>query len=150
MTGWRLGWSVMPEHLAKRVELLLVHSVGCTASFIQEAGIAALTGPLDAIEMMREEYRLRRDIVVKGMNNMRGVTCECPDGAFYAWANVASFGLGSKHIADMLLERGFVAVLPGTDFGAGGEGYIRISYGKFGRNMPQWISALYGLLNCGV
>lgn len=130
MTGWRLGWSVMPAHLASRVELLMVHSVGCTASFVQEAGIAALNGPLDDIDNMREEYRRRRDLVVSGLSSMSGVSCEIPDGAFYAWADVSSFGLSSKKIAEMLLNVGFVAVLPGTDFGPGGEGFIRISYGK--------------------
>jgi aspartate/methionine/tyrosine aminotransferase len=129
MTGWRLGWAVMPRELAGRVELLMVHSVGCTAAFSQAAGLAALDGPTSDIEQMREEYRLRRDLVVRELNEIDGVTCRVPDGAFYAWADISSFGLSSRAVAERLLRDGFVAVLPGTDFGAGGEGYIRISYG---------------------
>lgn len=125
------GWAVMPLDLAARVELLLVHSVGCTASFVQEAGIAALEGPDDGVREMRDEYRRRRDIVVDGLNAIPGVYCRSPDGAFYAFADVSSFGKSCRDIADLLLMEGFVAVLPGTDFGEGGEGFIRISYGMF-------------------
>ncbi|CDF39242.1 unnamed protein product [Chondrus crispus] len=127
MTGWRLGWAIMPPPLAERVELLLVHSVGCTATFTQEAGIAALAGGGE-VEMLRREYRKRRDIVVKGLNAIPGVRCDRPQGAFCAFADVRSFGRSSKEIADVLLQDGLVAVLPGTDFGEQGEGFIRLSY----------------------
>lgn len=119
----------MPEEIASRVELLLVHSVGCTASFVQEAGIAALEGSDDSVIAMRNEYKRRRDIVVAGLNLIDGVYCRPPDGAFYAFADVSSFGRSSREIADLLLTEGYVAVLPGTDFGDCGEGFIRISYG---------------------
>jgi len=128
MTGWRLGWAVMPPELAARVELLLVHSVGCTATFTQAAGVAALQGPRTAIDTMREEYRRRRDLVVQGLNAIEGVSCVVPQGAFYAFADVSSFGRSCRELAGILLEEGFVAVLPGTDFGEGGEGFIRLSY----------------------
>lgn len=129
MTGWRLGWAIMPKELAQRVELLLVHCVGCTATFVQEAGVAAMHGVHDGgVRAMRNAYRRRRHIVVEGLNRMDGVQCEMPQGAFYAWADIREFGLSSQAIADHLLQDGFVAVLPGTDFGAGGEGYIRLSY----------------------
>lgn len=128
MTGWRLGWSIMPRDLAERVKLLMVHSVGCTATFVQEAGIVALESAEKDVQQVREQYRRRRDIVVNGLDSMAGVKCETPQGAFYAWADVSSFRTPSKKIAEKLLYEGLVAVLPGTDFGAGGEGFIRLSY----------------------
>lgn len=128
MTGWRLGWAVMPASLAERVELLMTHSVGCTATFSQIAGLAALQGPADQIATLRSTYKRRRDMVVEAMNAIEGVTCATPAGAFYAFPDVSSFGRSSKEIAERLLKEGFVAVLPGTDFGDNGEGYIRISY----------------------
>ena len=128
MTGWRLGWAVMPSALARRVELLVVHSVGCTATFTQEAGLAALVGPQEGVDAMVEEYRRRRDFVVGALNDIPGVSCPVPEGAFYAFPDVSSFGLSSKEVADRLLSEGGVAVLPGTDFGANGEGKIRLSY----------------------
>lgn len=126
MTGWRLGWAIMPKELAERVELLIVHSVGCTATFAQEAGVAALTGP-DGVTELREVYRRRRDIVVNGLNAIEGVRCEKPEGAFYAFADVREYGKSSD-VAKFLLEESFVATLAGTDFGEGGEGFIRLSY----------------------
>lgn len=128
MTGWRLGWAVMPRELAERVELLLVHSVGCTATFVQAAGEAALEGPGGGVEELREVYRRRRDIVVEGLNEIPGVRCDTPQGAFYVFADISSFGRTSKEIASVLLREGLVAVLPGTDFGNAGEGFIRLSY----------------------
>ena len=128
MTGWRLGWAVMPEALARRTELLAVHSYGCVATFTQEAGVAALEGPQDSVDEMVDEYMRRRDFVVGALNDIDGVECPTPDGAFYAFPDVSSFGKTSKEIADLLLNEGGVAVLPGTDFGANGEGKIRLSY----------------------
>ena len=128
MTGWRLGWCVAPEALARKIELLVVHSVGCTATFTQEAGVAALEGPQDGVGKMLEAYRERRDFVVDALNAIEGVECPVPAGAFYAFPDVSSFGMSSKALADLLLEEGGVAVLPGTDFGENGEGKIRISY----------------------
>lgn len=92
------------------------------------AGVAALQGPADQVAELRETYKRRKDLVVDAMNGIDGVTCATPAGAFYAFPDVSSFGLSSKEVADRLLREGFVAVLPGTDFGANGEGHIRISY----------------------
>ena len=128
MTGWRLGWAVMPEALAKKVELLLVHSVGCTASFTQAAALAALQGPQDDAESMRAEFRARRDLVVSGLNAMPGVSCATPRGAFYAFPDISAYGIPSSDLADLLLEKGGVAVLAGTAFGVNGEGHLRLSY----------------------
>ena len=127
MTGWRLGYMIMPPALAERVELLLTHSIGCTATFTQVAGIEALTGPQDVIAEIVAEYQRRRDFVVAGLNAIKGVTCRVPQGAFYVFPNVKSFGLSSKEIARRLIEEAGVAVLAGSDFGAGGEGYGNFS-----------------------
>jgi len=128
MTGWRLGWAVMPPKLGELVSLLTVHAVGCTASFTQWAGVAALDGPQDCVDDMLTEYRRRRDYVVAELNSMPGVTCETPQGAFYAFPDVSACGLPAQQIADMILEEAGVATLPGSDFGRTGEGHIRISY----------------------
>lgn len=128
MTGWRLGWAVMPEELARHVELLLMHSVGCTCSFTQAAGVAALGGPMDHVHEMREEYRRRRDFVVGALNAMDGVSCRRPQGAFYAFPDVSRLSMPSAELADHLLEHHEVAVLPGDDFGAEGRGFLRLSY----------------------
>lgn len=128
MTGWRLGYAVMPPHLAAKVELLLTHSVGCTASFTQIAGIAALRGPQEPVEQMRDIFRQRRDIIVNGLNRIPGVTCRLPQGAFYVFPNITAFGKSSAEIADLLLNEASVCLLPGTSFGEMGEGYLRLCY----------------------
>ena len=128
MTGWRLGYMVMPEPLAERVELLLTHSIGCTAAFTQIAGVAALTGPQDMVAENVAEYQRRRDHIVAGLNAIPGVSCQTPQGAFYVFPNIKSFGLTSKEVAARLIDEAGVAVLAGTDFGSGGEGYLRICY----------------------
>jgi aspartate/methionine/tyrosine aminotransferase len=128
MTGWRLGYMVMPEALAERVELLLTHSIGCTATFTQLAGVAALTGPQDRVAENVAEYQRRRDYIVAGLNAIPGVSCQTPQGAFYVFPNIKSFGLSSKEVAARLIDEAGVALLAGSDFGAGGEGYLRICY----------------------
>jgi len=128
MTGWRLGFMVMPEPLAERVELLLTHSIGCTATFTQLAGVAALTGPQDRVAENVAEYQRRRDYIVAGLNAIPGVSCQTPQGAFYVFPNIKSFGLTSKQVATRLIDEAGVALLAGSDFGAGGEGYLRICY----------------------
>ncbi|MGQ9832632.1 MAG: pyridoxal phosphate-dependent aminotransferase [Candidatus Villigracilaceae bacterium] len=128
MTGWRLGYMVAPQALAERVGLLLTHSIGCTAAFTQYAGLEALTGPQDCVREMVADYQRRRDRMVAGLNAIPGITCQKPQGAFYVFPNVTSFGLRSAEIAARLLEEAGVAVLAGSDFGAGGEGYLRLCY----------------------
>jgi aspartate aminotransferase len=128
MTGWRLGFMVMPEALAERVELLLTHSIGCTAAFTQVAGLEALGGPQEMVAEHEADYQRRRDHIVAGLNAIPGVRCQVPQGAFYVFPNVKSFGLTSKEIARRLLDEAGVAVLAGTDFGSAGEGYLRLCY----------------------
>lgn len=128
MTGWRLGFGVMPAPLAEKVGLLLTHSTGCTATFTQYAGLAAVLGPQDDVEAVRQVFRRRRDAIVEGLNAIPGVRCPTPQGAFYVFPNVAAFGRPSEELADYLLHEAGVALLPGTSFGANGEGHLRLSY----------------------
>ncbi len=128
MTGWRLGYGVMPAALAEQVAKLQTNCNSCTASFSQIAGISALTGPQTEVEAMNNEFRKRRDIVVEGLNQIKNVDCQVPDGAFYVFPNVSRAGLKSEELADRILREAGVAVLSGTSFGSFGEGFIRISY----------------------
>jgi aspartate/methionine/tyrosine aminotransferase len=142
MTGWRLGYGIMPKELAQVVQLLLTHSVGCTANFTQIAGIEALTGPQDQVGAVVAEYQLRRDAIVTGLNTIPGLTCQRPQGAFYVFPNIKSFGLTSNKMADLLLEKAGVAVLPGSSFGEYGEGYLRLVYSNSIENILQAIELI--------
>jgi aspartate aminotransferase len=135
MTGWRLGFGIMPQLLAKKLDLLLTHSVGCTATFTQFAGLEAVLGPQDHVAAVVAEFRHRRDLIVDGLNAIPGVRCPMPQGAFYAFPNVQSFGRSSEDLADYLLQEAGVAVLPGTAFGRNGEGYLRLSYANSVQNI---------------
>lgn len=128
MTGWRLGFGIMPESLAERVELLLTHAIGCTATFTQYAGIEAIEGPQDQVDSVVAMYQHRRDLLVEGLNSIPGVRCRTPQGAFYAFPNVSSFGRESEWLANYLLKEAGVAVLPGTSFGKNGMGFIRLCF----------------------
>ena len=128
MTGWRMGYGVMPEWLVTAVNKLMVNSNSCTASFTQRAGIAALEGPQDEVDRMVAEFCRRRDAFCKGLNEIPGFRCALPGGAFYAFPNVTGTGIGSKELADLLLNDGGVSCLNGGGFGQYGEGYIRFSY----------------------
>jgi len=128
MTGWRLGYGIMPESLARVVELLLTHSVGSTAEFVQIAGVEALSGPQEQVSEVVREYQQRRDVLVDGLNAIPGIKCQRPQGAFYVFPNISSFGVSSSEMADLLLEKAGVAVLPGSAFGKYGEGYLRLAY----------------------
>lgn len=128
MTGWRLGYGIMPPALADRVELLLNHSVGCTASFTQIAGLEAIQGPQDQVEAVLAEYNRRRLALVAALNNLPGVRCRMPQGTFYAFPNITGLGKSSDWLAEYLLVEAGVALLPGTAFGAHGEGYLRLCF----------------------
>ena len=127
MTGWRMGYGVMPTWLVDPVNKLMVNSNSCTASFTQRAGIAALNGPQDDVVKMVEEFRRRRDAFCAAMNTLPGFRCPIPGGAFYAFPNIQGTGLKSKELADALLQKAGVACLSGTAFGAYGDGYLRFS-----------------------
>jgi aspartate/methionine/tyrosine aminotransferase len=135
MTGWRLGFGIMPATLAERMDLLLTHSVGCTATFTQFAGLEAVLGSQKDVDAVVAEFRARRDLIVDGLNGIPGIRCPKPQGAFYAFPNVGSFGMSSAELADYLLDAAGVAVLPGTAFGRNGEGYLRLSYANSSENI---------------
>ncbi len=143
MTGWRLGYGIMPEALAERVELLLTHAVGCTASFTQVAGVEALRGPQEPVEQVVAEYQRRRDVLVAGLNAIPGWHCRVPQGAFYAFPNVSSHGRSSAWWADMLLNEAGVAVLPGTAFGPNGEGYLRLCFANSMDNIEMALDRIH-------
>jgi aspartate/methionine/tyrosine aminotransferase len=146
MTGWRLGFGIMPEALADRVNLLLTHSIGCTAHFTQYAGIAAVLGDQTWVDEMVRAYQQRRDGVVRALNTMPGVTCRQPQGAFYAFPNIQAFGLSSEDMANQILEQANVALLPGTSFGQNGAGYLRISYTNSLENIERALARIGDLL----
>jgi aspartate aminotransferase len=137
MTGWRLGYGVMPQDLAEQVSRLMVNSVSCTASLVQRAGIEALTGPQETVRDMVSAFRGRRDLMVEGLNNIPGISCREPAGAFYVFPNITGTGMSSKEFADRLLDDFGVAALSGTSFGEHGEGYLRLSYANSEENLAK-------------
>jgi aspartate/methionine/tyrosine aminotransferase len=137
MTGWRLGFGVYPGELIQPISMLISNSVSSTATFSQYAAIAALDGPQEPVEQMVAEFRRRRDAIVAGLNTLPGVRCTMPDGAFYAFPNIAGTGFRSKELADRLLEEAGVAVLNGADFGPAGEGFLRLSYANSLENIQR-------------
>ena len=153
MTGWRMGYGVMPTWLVEAVTKLMVNSNSCTASFTQRAGLAAITGPQDCVTAMVAEFRRRRDAICAGLNQVPGFRCPIPGGAFYAFANIEGTGMDSKELADYLLYEAGVSCLDGGCFGKYGKGYIRFSYANSMANLmeaverikkasPHWESSL--------
>ena len=142
MTGWRMGYGVMPEWLVDAVNKLMVNSNSCTASFTQRAGIAALTGPQDDVERMIAEFLRRRDAFVAGLKTIPGFRCVVPEGAFYAFPNITGTGLKAKELADRLLNEAGVACLSGTAFGEYGEGYLRFSYANSLENLMEAVARI--------
>ncbi len=137
MTGWRLGWGIMPPHLAVAVARLQTNSNSCTASFSQKVIGPALFGSRTEVNAMCDEFRHRRDLIVDGLNAIPGVTCRRPAGAFYVFPNVSSLGMASKEVERRLLDEAGVAALAGTSFGAHGEGYLRLSYANSRDNLLE-------------
>jgi len=146
MTGWRLGFGIMPKELAARVDLLLTHSIGSTAHFTQFAGLEAITGPQDMVKVMVTEYQRRRDSVVDGLNALPGFICQKPQGAFYVFPNITGTGIGSSELANLILEKAGVALLPGNSFGEYGEGYLRISYANSIENIRKGLERINSIL----
>ncbi|MBI2150534.1 MAG: pyridoxal phosphate-dependent aminotransferase [Acidobacteria bacterium] len=142
MTGWRLGYGVMPLWLADAVNKLTVNSNSCTASFTQRAGMAALEGPQDGVAAMVAEFRRRRDAMVKGLNQIPGFRCSIPAGAFYAFPNITGTGMPSRELANLLLNEAGVACLWGAAFGEHGDGYLRFSYANSLENILEAIDRI--------
>lgn len=137
MTGWRLGYGIMPVELAAAVAKLQTNCTSCTAAFTQLAGAEALTGPQDSVLAMVAEFKIRRDLLVDGLNAIEGITCKRPRGAFYVFPNISALGLTSKEVECGLLDDFGVAALAGTSFGKYGEGYLRFSYANSQDNIKK-------------
>jgi aspartate/methionine/tyrosine aminotransferase len=137
MTGWRLGYGVMPAAMAGIVAKLQTNATSCTATFSQLAAVEALRGDQSPVKAMVAEFRRRRDAIVEGMRAIPGFTCARPPGAFYVFPNIVRTGYGSKALADKLLEEGGVACLSGASFGEFGEGYLRFSYANSMDNIQE-------------
>jgi aspartate/methionine/tyrosine aminotransferase len=142
MTGWRLGYGILPPDLLPAFTRLVINSVSCTSSHSQIAAVEALTGPQDDVEAMITEFRARRDLVVDGLNAIPGITCLRPSGAFYVFPNVAETGMTGAQLADRALTEGGVSVLAGTAFGQTGRDHIRISYANSRPNLAKAIDRL--------
>jgi len=147
MTGWRLGYGVMPRDLAEQVAKLQVNSNSCTSAATQYAGLAALRGSQDAVAGMLAEFRARRDQIVEGLNRLPGVECITPQGAFYAFPRIVDTGYSADELADMLLEDAGVACLSGTAFGRYGEGHLRLSYANSRENIARALDRMNELLS---
>lgn len=142
MTGWRLGYAAAPQELIAAMERVQEHSVSCPTSFVQKAGIAALQDSQACVREMVGEFRKRRDVLVKGLNEIEGVSCVKPEGAFYAFANFSAYERDSFKLAEHLLEKAKVAVIPGAAFGELGEGYLRLSYATSMENILEGLERI--------
>jgi aspartate aminotransferase len=144
MTGWRLGYGVMPIELAEAVTRLAINCNSCVPGFTQIAGVAALTGPQDEVSEMVREFKRRRDAIVAGFNEIPEVSCLMPEGAFYVFPNVSAYGEG---VADYLLQEAGVALLDGAGFGAQGKGYMRVSYANSLPNIEKALERIADVLD---
>jgi aspartate/methionine/tyrosine aminotransferase len=146
MTGWRLGWSIWPDHLYDKARKLAVNCWSCVNAPAQYAGIAAIDGPQDAVEMMVSAFDRRRQVVTELLNRLPGVSCITPKGAFYAFPNVTNTGWRAKELANVLLDETGVALIGGPDFGIHGEGYLRLSYANSQENIRRAVERMQAFL----
>ena len=137
MTGWRVGFGIMPVDLVEPISRLSTNSVSCTAAFTQMAVLEAMNGPQDDADHIVNEFKKRRDIIVNGLNNIKGIRCPMPKGAFYIFPNVEGTGMTSREFADGLLEEGGVAGLAGESFGKYGKGCVRFSFANSAENIER-------------
>ncbi len=137
MTGWRIGYGVMPLELVEPISRLATNSVSCTASFTQMAALEALSGPQDDSYAMVAEFKRRRDIIVEGLNQIKGIRCRVPKGAFYVFPNIEDTGMSSQQFADDLLNKAGVACLTGEAFGEYGDGFVRFSFANSTENIEK-------------
>ena len=137
MTGWRMGYGFFPPDLVTQIVRLVTNSVSCAPPFIQQACVEALRGPQDSVPKMVAEFKKRRDLIVDGLNEIPGISCHRPKGAFYVFPNIKKLGMSANKFSDHLLNEGGVATLSGTAFGANGEGYLRLSYATSQENIKK-------------
>jgi aspartate/methionine/tyrosine aminotransferase len=146
MTGWRLGYGVMPAPFAQVVAKLQTNSTSCTATFTQKAGVAALAGDQASVDAMVAEFKRRRDVIVEGLRAIPGIQCVRPKGAFYVFPNIFGTGYSARALADRLLDEAGVACLSGTAFGEFGEGHLRFSYANSLENILEALQRIRALL----
>jgi aspartate/methionine/tyrosine aminotransferase len=146
MTGWRMGWSIWPDRLYDKIRKLAVNCWSCVNAPSQYAGIAAIDGPQDEVEKMMRAFDRRRHVVVEGLNDLPGVTCITPKGAFYAFPNISGTGWKAKKLASALLDQAGVALIGGPDFGVLGEGYLRLSYANSEENILRALERMGAFL----
>lgn len=149
MTGWRIGYGIMPEDLASQMAKLMANSVSCTSSATQIAAIEALDGSQDEPNKMVQEFKRRRDIIVNGLNNINGISCQMPKGAFYVFPNVKETGMTSRKFADNLLQKAGVACLAGEDFGKYGDGFVRFSFANSAENIQEALDRIDSFVQKG-
>jgi aspartate/methionine/tyrosine aminotransferase len=150
MTGWRLGWGILPPPLVKVFERLLINTVSCTATYAQIAGAEALNGPQDAVDVMVREFRARRQLIVDGLAALPGVSAPMPAGAFYAFPDVSGTGMDGRTFADRMLNEAGVSLLAGSAFGQQGAGSLRVSYANSQANLRAALTRMADLLAAGV
>ena len=146
MTGWRLGYGIMSKALATEVVNFIVNTNSCCSAFSQVAGIEALNGPQESVDIMRNEFHKRRDIIVNGLNSVKGFSCKKSPGAFYVFPNITDTGKTSAEVANYLLETAGVAVLSGASFGACGEGHLRLSYSTSIENINEALERIHSAM----
>ncbi|MHA7876592.1 pyridoxal phosphate-dependent aminotransferase [Roseivivax sp.] len=149
MTGWRLGYAVWPEAAVEHVTRLCINDHSCVNAAAQQAGLAALTGPQDAVAEMVAAFDRRRALIVEGLNALPGVSAPDPGGAFYAFANITGTGLDARAAQDLFLEKAGVASVAGTSFGENGEGYLRFSYANSEANIEKALERIAAVLRAG-
>jgi aspartate/methionine/tyrosine aminotransferase len=137
MTGWRLGYAVVPPSLVSTYSQLIINTISCAPTFAQVGAVEALTGPQDDVDAMVREFRVRRDLVVDGLNGIPGFECRRPVGAFYVFPSIGGTSLSGAELAERLLHEAGVCVLPGTAFGGFGGDHIRISYATSRENIAE-------------
>lgn len=137
MTGWRMGYGLFPTAMVPHVSRLITNSVSCTSTFSQKAAVQALTGPMGDVKHMVDEFHARRELVIRRLNEIPGLSCVMPEGAFYAFPNITGTGMDSRAYSDYLMNEAGVAIVPGTSFGQYGEGYIRISFANSQENLKK-------------
>jgi aspartate aminotransferase len=142
MTGWRLGYGIMRKDFAPKITQLMINCNSCTSAFTQMAGIEALRGPQTEAEKMVAEFKKRREVIVSGLNNIKGLSCKKPHGAFYVFPNIKKTGMTGRELQDLLLNKAGVATLSGTAFGKFGEGYLRLSFANSVENIKKALTRI--------
>jgi aspartate/methionine/tyrosine aminotransferase len=142
MTGWRLGTVIAPDFVIEKMSLMLQTTSSCVSPFIQQAGIEAINGRQEDIDRMMKKYKARRDLLVNGLNGIHGISCLKPEGAFYVFPNIKGTGMNGEEFADFALKKAHVSLLPGSNFGEYGDGYVRLCYATSSERIEEGLSRI--------